>query len=98
MLNYANIDGVPFAGLTDGNRWELYDVFDQNHSVNAPYSEILYVRTQDPTSQLSLRFLLLWRANMESGSPQPAQEPIVPMELLSLNQPEKHLTARGSDD
>ena len=29
VINYANITGVPYAVLTDGNRWELYDVFDQ---------------------------------------------------------------------
>ena len=27
MLNYANASGVDYAGLTDGNHWELYDVF-----------------------------------------------------------------------
>ena len=36
--------------------------------------------SQDPAPQIALHLLLLWRANMESGSPQPAQEPIVPME------------------
>ena len=85
MLNYANVDGVPFAGLTDGNRWELYSVFDQK-----PLSERSILKstvTQEPTSQLSLRFLLLWRANMESGSPQPAQEPIVEVTPKSSPEP-----------
>ena len=27
MLNYSNASGVEYAGLTDGNRWELYEVF-----------------------------------------------------------------------
>ena len=25
MLNYANASGIDYAGLTDGNHWELYD-------------------------------------------------------------------------
>ena len=29
MLNYANASGIKFAGLTDGNHWELYNVFQQ---------------------------------------------------------------------
>ena len=29
MLNYSNVAGVQYAGLTDGNRWELYEVFKQ---------------------------------------------------------------------
>ena len=27
MLNYSNASGVDYAGLTDGNQWELYEVF-----------------------------------------------------------------------
>ena len=27
MLNYANASGIDYAVLTDGNRWELYDIF-----------------------------------------------------------------------
>ena len=27
MLNYANASGIDYAGLTDGDHWELYDVF-----------------------------------------------------------------------
>ena len=27
MLNYANESGIEYAGLTDGNNWELYTVF-----------------------------------------------------------------------
>ena len=28
MLNYANAWGIEYAGLTDGNHWELYRVFE----------------------------------------------------------------------
>ena len=24
IVNYANLSGVPYAGLTDGNQWEFY--------------------------------------------------------------------------
>ena len=27
MLNYANASGIEYAGLTDGDHWELYSVF-----------------------------------------------------------------------
>ena len=29
MLNYANMSGVKYAGLTNGDRWELYEVFKE---------------------------------------------------------------------
>ena len=28
MLNYANIEGISYAALTDGNQWVLYSVFE----------------------------------------------------------------------
>ena len=85
MLNYANVDGVPFAGLTDGNQWKLYDVFDRK-----PLSErciLDFSISQDATPQIALQLLLLWRANMESGSPQPAQEPILDVTPMPSPEP-----------
>ena len=38
MLNYANMSGVKYAGLTNGDRWELYEVFKE-----APLHERLIV-------------------------------------------------------
>lgn len=29
MLTYANAAGIDYAGLTDGNHWELYSVFER---------------------------------------------------------------------
>ena len=29
MLNYSNASGVEYAGLTDGDHWELYEVFQR---------------------------------------------------------------------
>ena len=29
MLNYANLRGIAYAGLSNGDAWELYDVFKQ---------------------------------------------------------------------
>lgn len=85
MLTYANADNVPFAGLTDGNHWEIYSVFDQK-----PLSERLMLKTsvaQDPTSQLSLQFLLLWRRNIVSGSPKPAAKPIIEISPPYIEEP-----------
>ncbi len=75
MLNYANAAGIPYAGLTDGNHWELYDVFRR-----APLEErrILEVSIADaPAHDSALKLLLLWRPNLASGQPVPAGTPIV---------------------
>ena len=75
MLNYSNASGVQYAGLTDGNRWELYEVFKQ-----APLEErrILDVTiANDPVHQTALQLLLLWRPNLASGQPAAASESVL---------------------
>ena len=74
MLNYANISGIPHAGLTDGNHWEMYTVFDQ-----APIEQrrILDVSIANiPTHEAALKLLLLWRPNLASGRPVAANAPV----------------------
>ena len=75
MVNYANMSGIPYAGLTDGNHWELYEVFAQK-----PIEErrLLQVSIADaPAHQSALQLLLLWRPNLSSGQPMPASAPIL---------------------
>ncbi len=78
MVNYANVAGVPYAGLTDGDRWELYEVFDQR-----PIEERRMVDVSiaaKPAYESALQLLRLWRPNMASGRPVPAGEPLFPKE------------------
>ena len=82
MLNYSNASGIQYAGLTDGNRWELYEVFKQ-----APLEErrILDVSiASNPAHQAALQLLLLWRPNLASGQPDPASEPILSAPMRPL--------------
>lgn len=75
MVNYANMSGIPYAGLTDGNQWELYEVFAQK-----PIEERrrLQVSIADaPAHQSALKLLLLWRPNLASGRPTAANEPML---------------------
>ena len=75
MLNYANADGIAYAGLTDGNHWEMYNVFQQA-ALNK--RRILEVSIADaPAHESALKLLLLWRPNLASGQPVPAGPPIV---------------------
>ena len=74
MLGYCVESGVKYAGLTDGNHWELYDVFKA-----APLEEkrILDISIAGaPAHECALKLLLLWRPNLVTGQPVPACEPI----------------------
>lgn len=94
MLNYSNASGVAYAGLTDGNHWELYEVFKRG-----PLEErqILKVSIADrPSHESALRLLLLWRPNLGSGQPVPASKPVstaVPMERT----PSPDVTKRAAE-
>ena len=76
MVNYANMSGIPYAGLTDGNIWEFYDVFDRK-----PLEErrLLHVSiSNDSPHECALKLLLLWRPNLASGQPlQPSASVLV---------------------
>ena len=83
MLNYANISGIPHAGLSDGNHWEMYTVFDQ-----APIEQrrILDVSISNtPAHEAALKLLLLWRPNLASGQAVMANAPalLVPTSVPS---------------
>ena len=75
MLNYANASGINYAGLTDGDHWELYSVFEPGPLHDRKKLEISITNTPVHTSALNL--LLLWRPNLASGKPVPAAAPIL---------------------
>ena len=75
MLNYANASGIDYAGLTDGNHWELYDVFKRGQLEERRILEVAIADT--PAHESALKLLLLWRPNLESGQPVVASAPIL---------------------
>ena len=75
IVNYANLSGVPYAGLTDGNHWELYKVFDP-----APMEDRLLLNlsiADRPAHEVALKLLLLWQPNLAAGEPVAANEPVL---------------------
>lgn len=79
MLNYANVAGIEYTGLTDGNRWELYSVFQKGTLEERRILDISV--NAAPVQMVALKLLLLWRPNLESGNAISASEPI----LVELN-------------
>ena len=75
MVNYAVTRGIAYAGLTDGNHWELYDVFKPTALSEKKLLDI--VISDSPAHESALKLLLLWRQNLELGQPVVAAAPIV---------------------
>ncbi len=74
MLNYANASGIDFAALTDGDHWELYDVFRRGTLEERRMLDVSIAR--EPVHEVALKLLLLWRRNLTSGEPVQAGQPI----------------------
>ena len=76
MLNYANASGIDYAGLSDGDRWELYAVFERGQLADRRILDVSIAN--GPAHEIALNLLLLWRPNLGSGrQPTPASEPIL---------------------
>ena len=77
MLNYSNASGVEYAGLTDGDKWELYEVFKRGQLDERRILDISIAST--PAHEAALKLLLLWRPNLASGQPVTANAPVFGM-------------------
>ena len=75
MLTYASRAGIRYAGVTDGNHWEIYAVFDPK-----PLDErrLLHVSiANDAPHECALNLLLLWHPNLASGQPLQPSAPVL---------------------
>ena len=80
MLNYANASGISYAALTDGNHWELYDVFKQAPLETRRMLKVSIAET--PAHECAIKLLLLWRSNLSSG-----QVPTYPIQPIDFKYP-----------
>ena len=72
-VGYCIQEGIAYAGVTDGNHWQLYRTFEP-----VPLAEklVLDVSIADSQShEAALQLLLLWRSNLASGQPTAANAP-----------------------
>ena len=75
LLNYALVRGVRYGCLTDGNVWEVYDVFNQ---VPLEEKKILSVTITDGNSaKVALAMLGLWQPSLRDGSFARAVVPVI---------------------
>ncbi len=85
MLNYSNASGVEFAGLTDGDKWELYEVFKRGQLEERRILDVSIADT--PVHEAALKLLLLWRPNLASGQPVAASTPVLATPAQPINAP-----------
>lgn len=74
LRNYAYDNEVNYAALTDGDRWQLYKVFEQREQDRLVASISL---TTDAPPDCALQLQWLWRSNHIFGGQ--ARQPITPL-------------------
>ena len=106
MVSYSAMAGIKYAGITDGDQWELYDVFRPTALTER---RMLDLKISDSSPYLcALNLLLLWRPNLSSGRAEQANTPIAisppevdpvppitdPMEWIPLSKFAVHKTTK----
>ncbi len=73
-LNYANMEGIDYMAVTNGDHWQLFDVF-----ARGPLDERILMKfqlAQDEPYACALQALALWRPNLASGKLKEAATPV----------------------
>lgn len=74
-LNYANMDGIDYMAVSNGDHWQMFDVFKRGPLDNRILME--FQLTRDEPYACALQALGLWRPNLASGKPQEAATPVM---------------------
>ena len=74
-LNYANMDGIDYMAVTNGDHWQMFDVFKRGQLDNRILME--FQLTRDEPYACALQALGLWRPNLASDKPQEAATPVM---------------------
>ena len=76
VLNYANRDGIDYMIVTDGDHWEMYEVFKKGTLEERMLMK--FQLSQQLPHKNVLQVLGMWKPNLVSdGSPSEPTEPIV---------------------
>ena len=66
-LNYANMDGIDYMAVTNGDHWQMFDVFKRGQLDDRVLME--FQLTRDEPYACALQALGMWRPNLASGEP-----------------------------
>ncbi len=73
VLNYANTNGIDYMAVTDGDHWQVFDVFKKGQLADRILMN--FQLTRDQPYACALQALGLWRPNLASGEPKEAVAP-----------------------
>lgn len=87
VLGYANLAGIPYMIVTDGDKWGMYEVFRPVGGLDERRLMKLEL-FQQTAHQNALQALAMWKPNLASGSrPSEAVEPVFISPTSATNPP-----------
>lgn len=75
VITYAVEDTIPYIIVTNGDRWEMYEVFKEVDLEDKKLME--FELSQQPAHEIALQVLRIWKPNLASGKPKKAMKPVL---------------------
>ena len=96
VTSYCQEEGVPVAVITDGKRWEIYDIFQP---VAMKDSIVATLDLGEAAAKICLEALALWRPSVAAGNVQTGAAPFVDTQAPITDAPApKELPPRLPDE
>ena len=76
MVGYCISQGIAYAAVTDGDHWQMYRTFDPVPLVQKRVLDVQISTTH--AFECALKFLLLWKPNVETGRAIKGEKPVFP--------------------
>ena len=74
-ITYAVENTIPYIIVTNGDRWEMYEVFKQADLEDKKL--MAFQLSEQSAQECALQALRLWKSNLASGRPAEAMEPVL---------------------
>ena len=84
VTGYCQEEGVPFAVITDGRLWEIYDIYQP---VAMKDSIVTALDLGDEAAKLCLEALALWRPSVAAGKVKTGSPPLVDAQASAAEAP-----------
>ena len=95
-LNYANAGGIPYVIITNGDTWEMYEVFKPAELEDRRLMRLQL--SQQPAYKNALQALAMWKPNLASdSSPSKATESVFVSSKSVPNQPKSQPNEQQRD-
>ena len=74
-VTYANVNNIPYIVVTNGDRWEMYEVFKSGKLEDKRLME--FELSKNGSFESVLQALRIWKPNLATGHPKAAMQPVL---------------------